>query len=165
MMRLLFTKLQVTKRIADKIRQYVHGSRDIEHVYDMIADISTEMINTFINTVGIAYMSEPEIADLKRANDTNELGLVLEHGELHFAQSTAAEVAALITDMGNLADLLNQNPLPLRAKRLPNYRNYIVWSDLLKVGFVSVCDIPNYDERANDRLRDIIEACQTIQYQ
>lgn len=165
MMRLLFTKLQVTKRVADKIRHYVHGSRDIEHVYDMIADISTEMINTFINTVGIAYMSDPEIADLKRANDTNELGLVLEHGELHFAQNTAAEVAALITDMGNLADLLNQNPLPLRAKRLPNYRNYIIWSDLLKVGFVSVCDIPNYDEKANDRLRDIIEACQTIQYQ
>ena len=28
---------------------------------------------------------------------------------------------------------------------LPSYRNYLSWRNKLKVGFVSVCDIPNYD--------------------
>ena len=164
MLRLLFTKMNVSRLIAERIRHYVDGSRDIEQVYDMIADISTEIVNKFINTVGAAYRSETEKADLERANEKNGLGLVLNHGDLHFSQNTKQEVAELINDMGNLADLLNQNPLPVRAKRLPNYRSYIMWSDLLKVGFVSVCDIPSYDEKANARLREIIEACKSIQY-
>lgn len=165
MLRQLFQKINVSKLIAERIRHYVDGARKIDDVYEIIADISTETINTFINTVGTAYLPASEIADLKRANDKNDLGLVLEHPDLHFKENSAQEVATLISDMGNLANLLNQNPLPVGAKRLPNYRSYIIWSDLLKVGFIYVSDIPNYDEKANARLRDIIENCKSIQYQ
>jgi len=41
-------------------------------------------------------------------------------------------------------------------KSLPSYRNYITWYNRLKIGFVSVCGIPNYDVTANERLGAII---------
>jgi hypothetical protein len=64
--------------------------------------------------------------------------------------------------MGDLPKLLNQNPLPLAAQRLPNYKNYIVWKDLLKTGFLTVCDIPTYDVHANNNLKMLIELNETI---
>ncbi|GAP71389.1 hypothetical protein SAMD00024442_11_53 [Candidatus Symbiothrix dinenymphae] len=165
MLRSLFQKLQIAKILAERIRRYVDGYRNIEEVYEMIADISAELINKFINTIGLEYFSESDFADLKQANDKNSLGLVLEHNELQFEQNSREEAAELITKMGNLPELLNQNPLPQDAKRLPNYRNYIVWYDLLKVGFIFVCNIPNYDVQANNRLKVIIDECKTLKYE
>jgi hypothetical protein len=164
MLRRLFKKLRISEVIAGKIRAYVDGYRNIEDAYEMIADISAEIINKFINTIGMEYLTESELVDLKQANENNSLGLILEHNELQFEQNTPAEAADLITKMGNLPELLNQNPLPQAARRLPNYRSYIMWYDLLKVGFVSVCDIPNYDIQANKKLQVIIDQCRTIKY-
>jgi hypothetical protein len=163
MLRNLFRKLQISKMIAAKIRLYVDGYRNIEDAYEMIADISAEIINKFINTVGLEYLPESDFSDLKQANEKNSLGLILEHNELKFEQNNAAEAAELITQMGNLPQLLNQNPLPQEAKRLPNYRNYIIWYNSLKVGFVSVCNIPNYDVQANKNLEIIINQCKTVE--
>jgi len=164
MLRTMFKKLKITKIIAQRIRRYVDGYRSIEDVYEMISDISAEIINKFINSIGLDYFTDSDFTDLKLANEKNSLGLVLDHSELQYEQNNRAEVAELITKMGNLPDLLNQNPLPKEAKRLPNYRSYIIWYDLLKVGFVSVCDIPNYDVSANNKLKEIIEESETIKY-
>jgi hypothetical protein len=164
MLRQLFKKQRISQVIAGKIRQHVDGYRNIEDAYDMIADFSAEIINKFINTIGLEYLTQAELNDLKQANEKNSLGLILEHKDLQFEQNTPAEAADLITKMGNLPELLNQNPLPQDARRLPNYRNYILWYDLLKVGFVSVCHIPNYDVQANKELKVIIDQSNAIKY-
>jgi hypothetical protein len=163
MLRRLFEKLKMRKVVAERIRHYVDGYRNIEDVYEMIADISTEMINKFINSVGLEYYNESNFTDLKKASD-NINGLAWEHNELQFEQNDKAEVAELITKMGNLPALLNQNPLPKEAKRLPNYRSYIMWYDLLKAGFVTANGVPNYDPIANEKLGTMIKECQTIEY-
>lgn len=165
MLRNLFRKLKISEVIAGKIRHHVDGYRNIEDAYEMIADISAEIINKFINTIGLEYFSESDFADLKEANEKNALSLILEHKELQFEQNNLIEAAELITKMGNLPKLLNQNPLPVDAIRsLPNYRNYKLWYDSVKVGFVSVCDIPNYDIQANNKLKEIIDQCSVIKY-
>lgn len=165
MLHTLFKKLKITKIIADRIRRYVDGYRNIEEVYEMISDISAEIINTFVNTIGIEYLTDSDLVDLKVANEKNNLGLVLEYGDLQFEQNTRNEAAQLLTRMGNLPELLNKNPLPKEdIKLLPNYRYYIKWYNSLKVGFVTVCDIPNYDVQANEQLKAIIEESMTIKY-
>jgi hypothetical protein len=165
MLRRLYEKLNITEIIAEKIRCYVDGYRNIEDVYEMIADISAEMINKFINTVGLEYYNESNYNDLKKASE-NINGLSWEHNELQFEKNTKSEVAELITQMGNLPELLNQNPLPKeKLKFLPNYRNYIMWYDLLKAGFVTASGVPNYDPIANDKLGTIIKEFETIEYE
>jgi hypothetical protein len=160
----LYEKLNITEIIAENIRQYVDGYRNIEDVYEMIADISAEIINKFINTVGLEYYNESNYNDLKKASE-NINGLSWEHNELQFEKNTKSEVAELITQMGNLPELLNQNPLPKeKLKFLPNYRNYIMWYDLLKAGFVTASGVPNYDPIANEKLGAIIKEFETIEY-
>ncbi len=164
MLRRLYEKLNITEIIAEKIRRYVDGYRNIEDVYEMIADISAEMINKFINTVGLEYYNESNYNDLKKASE-NINGLSWKHDELQFEKSTKNEVAELITQMGNLPELLNQNPLPKqKLKFLPNYRNYIMWYDLLKAGFVTASGVPTYDPIANEKLGAIIKEFETIEY-
>jgi hypothetical protein len=173
MLRRLFEKLNVTEKIAERIRLHVDGYRNIEDVYEMIADISAEMINKFINTVGLAYYNESNYDDLKKVSENiekekssgNSVTLSWKHDELKFDNNSKKEVAELITQMGNLPELLNQNPLPKeKLKFLPNYRNYIMWYDLLKVGFVTASGVPNYDPIANDKLGAIIKEIETIEY-
>jgi len=160
MLRSLFKELQITKVISEKIKHYVDGSRDEENVYEMIADISTEIVNKFIASAGLEYYRESHFKDLE--NVSKNLPNVpnaqfLEHNDLKFGKNSREEVAELITDMGNLSDLP-----PAKAERLPNFRNYKIWSDSLKAGFVTASGVPNYDPIANEKLGEIIKQCQTI---
>jgi len=160
MLRRLFTKLGISKTISERIRNYVDGYRNIEDVYEMIADISTELINKFINTVGLDYYTDSTFKDLEKVKE-NIKGLTWDHKELQFEQNSKSEVADLINKIHDLPLLLNQNPLPKeKLKMLPNYRNYIMWRDLLKAGFVTASGVPNYDPIANDRLGSIIKECE-----
>jgi hypothetical protein len=51
-----------------------------------------------------------------------------------------------------------------KLKFLPNYRNYIMWYDLLKAGFVTASGVPNYDPIANEKLGAIIKEFEIIEY-
>jgi hypothetical protein len=92
------------------------------------------------------------------ANDNNNLGLVLEH------QSNPREesVAELFEKIEHWNDIIQSNPEEMKS--LPSYRNYLLWYDRLKIAFVSVCDIPNYDIAANERLGVIIKESETVKY-
>ncbi len=168
MLRMLYLKLKVRKILADKIRTHVDGYRNIDNVYEMIADISTEVFNTFINNVGQSCFSDDDWSDIRQANskglnqDSNGLGLTLDFEEFDFKTNSKEDAARLITQMGNLSELLQQRPLSDDVKRLPNYRNYILWYHKLKVGFVFVCDIPTYDVQANVKLKQIIDKVQDL---
>jgi hypothetical protein len=158
MFRKLFKKLGLAKRIAEKIRRYVDGYDKTDPPYEIIADISAELLNKCINTVGFEYLEEPEINGLREANKQNSLGLVLDKN----ANPTETSVQELFTKIENRTDIINLNPQEMKS--LPSYRNYLAWYNRLKVGFVSVCDIPNYNVAANEQLGKIIEECKTINY-
>jgi hypothetical protein len=154
----LFKKLGLSKKIAEKIRHYIDGHNKTDIPYEIVADISTELLNKCINTVGFEYLDESEINDLRLANEKNKLGLILELSE----NTTEKSVADLFAKIENWSDIIQTNPEGM--KWLPNYRNYISWYNRLKIGFVSVCDIPNYDVVANLRLESLIEESKTIKY-
>lgn len=164
MFSLLYHKLNLTEIISTRIHKYLDNSRGMEGVYEMIANISAEILNRFVNTVGKAFVSEDALIDLRRANEENNLGLKLDHSEFRESDLSLDAVGNLITIVSNSSDILNQNPLPKEAYRLPFLRNYKEWSDLLEIGFVSINDIPNYDVQANERLKVIIDKSSQINY-
>jgi hypothetical protein len=154
----LFKKLNLSKRIAEKIRRYVDGHSKADLPYEIVADISTELLNKCILTVGFEYLDDAEIRNLKEANDKNNLNLTLENN----TNPTESSVEELITKVKNKTKIITDTPEETRM--LPGYRNYLAWSNRLKIGFVFVCDIPNYDVAANAQLGRIIEECKTIKY-
>jgi hypothetical protein len=154
----LFRKLGLNKLIAEKIRRYVDGRNKTDIPFEIIADISAELLNKCINSVGYEYLDDSEIKDLKTANEQNSLGLILDYN----FKPTESSVEELFTKIEKQYEILSSKPEEMRS--LPNYRNYIAWSNRLKVGFVSVCDIPSYDVEANTKLGKIIGNCNTIKY-
>ena len=154
----LFKKLGIANRIAEKIRRYVDGHNKTDLPYEIVADISTELLNKCINTVGYDYLDESEKRDLQQANEKNNLGLILNQHSNPIEKS----VTDLFNKIENWSDIIQTKPEEMKS--LPSYRNYLSWYNRLKVGFVSVCDIPNYDVNANEKLRSIIESCMTIKY-
>ena len=154
----LFKKLNIAKRIAENIHRYVDGHNKTDLPYEIIADISAELLNKCINTIGFEYLDEAEINNLRQANEQNNLGLVLDRQTVREENS----VADLFAKIENWTDIIKSNPEEMVS--LPSYRNYLLWYDLLKVGFVSVCDIPNYDVAANEKLGVIINDFKTVSY-
>lgn len=155
----LFKKLGIAKRIAEKIRRYVDEHNKTDLPYEIVADISAELLNKCINTVGFEYLDESEINDLKQANEKNSLGLILDNN----TDATESSVEELFDRIEKWTDIIQTQPEEMKS--LPSYRNYLAWSNRLKVGFVSVCDIPNYDVVANANLGKIIDECKTIKYE
>lgn len=154
----LFKKLGIPKRIAEKIRRYVDGHNKTDLPYEIIADISTELLNKCINTVGFEYLDEAEINDLKKADEKKSLGLVLDQ----YTDLTEKSIANLFLKIENWTDIIQSKPEEMKS--LSNYRNYLSWYNRLKVGFISVCDIPNYDIIVNEKLGCIIKEFETIKY-
>jgi len=148
-------KLDLAKQIAEKIRYYVN--RD-QPYYDIAADMSAELLNKCINTVGFDFFDESKIDNLRQTNEKYSLGLVLDQR----ANPTEKSVEELFTKIENWTDIINSKPE--EKELLPNFRNFRLWYNRLKVGFVSVCDIPNYDVAANEKLGHIIKECETIKY-
>ncbi|MDR2384618.1 MAG: putative virulence factor [Tannerella sp.] len=154
----LFRKTGIARRIAEKIRRYVDGHDKTDLPYEIVADISAELLNKCINTVGFQYFDESEINDLRQANEKNNLGVILEQN----SNPTEKSVEELFTKIENWTEIICSKPEEMKS--LPSYRNYLEWYNRLKVGFVSVCDIPNYNVAANEKLGEIIEKCKTIKY-
>lgn len=154
----LFKKIDISRLIAEKIRRYTDGQNKTDLPYEIIADMSAEMLNKCINTVGFDYFDESEINDLHLANLKNNLGLELNH----HSEINEETVSDLFTKIDNWTDIIQTRPEEM--KTLPNYHHYLSWYNNLKIGFVSVCDIPNYDVQANERLGSIIKETATVKF-
>jgi hypothetical protein len=165
MLESLYHKLRLTDKIAESIRKYVDRYDNIEDVQEMIADISAEIINKFINSVGFSYYTDEDIKELNVANTNINLGLDLNHNYLSYNSFTSENVTNLFEILDKLPDLLNENPINQDIlKNVPSFSNYKKWRDLLKFGFISVCDIPNYNIVANEKLGILKKECCEICY-
>ena len=75
---------------------------------------------------------------------------------------TEKSVAELFEKIENWTDIIQNNPEEMKS--LPSYRSYLSWSNYLKAGFISVCDIPTYDLQANEKLGAIIKDSEELKY-
>jgi hypothetical protein len=160
MLELLFDKLELTQKMGNKIHEYAAGKPNnvLATMIEMIADICTEMMNHFIFTVGYDFISDSHRKSIEEANEKNGLNLKFNHDDLMYENQSKQEATTLFATLGNLEALHKQSPLAIELKRLPNTKNFLLWKDYLQIGFLSVCDIPNYDVESNHQLGQIIQS-------
>jgi hypothetical protein len=160
-MRFLFDKLEITKLIARHIRMYVDRYNQIDVILEMIADISAEIINNFVNRMGFDHYSDDKLEGIRQINDENKLDLVFDHNFLSFQAMDVEDQIKLFETLDRLPDILNQRPLDVEAlKNVPNFSQYIKWSDLIRIAFVATCDTPTYNVDDNNRLGEILNKYQ-----
>ena len=156
--RVLYRQLDITKLIAKSIRKYVDRYDKIDEIQEMIADISAEIINNFINNMGFNHYSEDKLESIMKTDKENKLDLKFEHSFLTFKPMETEDITSLFETLDCLPDLLNQRPLNWESlKYVPNFSQFMKWKDMMKISFVAVCDIPTYDVMANNELGKIIK--------
>lgn len=152
MLQALYTKLELTKIVAQSIRQYVDkfGS-NIDEIQEMIADMCAEILNKFVSNVGYTYLSEDAIQSLKEANEKQNLGLDFAFSAVKPETIVPSKIAEIFEAMDDL-DTIKKNLDNEHLRYIPGYNSRRKWSELLKIGFIHTQDIPNYDVEANKRL-------------
>jgi hypothetical protein len=146
----LFIRVNLSKRIAQSIRHHIDGRGKAGIPLEIIADISSQILNQCVLNVGFDYLDEGEIHDLKEANEKNKLNLSF----FNDAKPRENSVQELFEKIENQIEIIQKKPDEMKA--LPNFRNFLLWRDRIKIGFVSVCNIPNYDVAANQQLNSIM---------
>ncbi len=152
--------LHVDVLISNKIRKYVLNMEKIDAMAEMLADISSEMINKFVNEMGYSYYSEHKLESIVKANNENNLELDMDISSIEEKSVYENQTIEKIFDvLNNIDEVLQENPIDKeKIKYLPNYSSFERWTKLMKLSFIAACHIPTYDRLANEELGKIIES-------
>lgn len=161
MLHALYRKLEMTKLVAQSIRQYVDKfGTNVDEIQEMIADMCAEILNKFISNVGYTYLTKDAIQSLMEANEKQKLGLnfsIAEQSKMIISPENIADIFDAIDDLEAI-----KNNLGDRIQYIPGFNSRKRWSELLKIGFIQTQDIPNYDVDANRQLGIIKTKFETI---
>jgi hypothetical protein len=157
-LRALFKQLKITEIIARNIRVYVNRYNQIDVILAMIADISAEIINSFVNQVGFEHYSANKLESMRQMSAKNNLKMVFDHDFLNFQSMEIEDQIKLFDSLDRLSEILDQHPLDVNAmKNVPSFSQYVKWSNLIKIAFLATCDTPTYNVDDNNRLKKILE--------
>lgn len=160
-MKALYKKLGVTEIIIDTITPYVADPASTIGYVEMLADISSEIINRFVNEMGYSYYDRVVTKDGRRkvwddlieANQRYNLNLNLEKC-LYEEDDQDENKRGAIAEVFKIIDnpILTQDNMNL----LPNVKSLIKWERLMELCFVATCSIPTYNIEENEIIREIL---------
>ncbi|MBS1664761.1 MAG: hypothetical protein JST68_27190 [Bacteroidetes bacterium] len=167
-----FNKLNLVKIIASSIRAHVDTLKRVDLTEDMIAHITTSIINEFVTSVGWSFFSDSDKKKIAETNAANDLHLIIpeEVDSFHSLSRTVEEggdqsVEKLIDFMDHLSENLNRIPLDIDTiKNIPMIRHYRRWRELMKISFIANCDIPTYNVEANRLLGGLLEKMKLYEF-
>lgn len=159
---LYYQELNMTERITEQIKPYISSPQQLDDMVDMLADLISEMINQFVNTMGTAYFGAGLWARLKDTVAFNKFDInidVAEADAIQFDDEDAKKETNLVFDMfDNLETILNETPPnPEKLQHFSNYSTYRLWTERLKVAYLAICGVPNYDVNANNALKALFQ--------
>ena len=148
-------KLSISSRIANRIAPFVVGANSLEDLTPMLADISSQMVNNFITSMGAEYYDKKQWEEIESACAQIKLPTSshkLEYGDVPFNEKDARNELREMFDAFDNGDLLQKKP-----QLASNYAESKKWTDLIQLSFLATAGIPTYDVAMNDALRDVIE--------
>lgn len=155
-------KIGLTDKIVYRISPYITDPGKMDDLVEMIADICTEMINTFVTSFGTAYF-RPELWETIRKNIAqNHLDVKVDVNDPQTVTVDDEGVRNMMTDVFDTLEHLDDVIRNLDSNRdklqlVSYYSSYREWTEDLMIAFLALCDIPDYDPVANKELGMIIQ--------
>jgi len=141
------TELNLAKRIETEIADYVNIMRTADINQDLVADMIATAISDFVMDFGYRYLSDEQInvtQKLLTEQHLSDFKAICEERKESFDED---EMSQLFDDI-----LTSSN------QYTPAYEaNYNSWLEYLYVAFVSSLEIPDYNQEANDKLKNILD--------
>lgn len=159
---LYVNKVKLTERMAKRIHRYVSSATgSLDTMSDMLADICSEMINKFVNTVGSVYYDEETWKDIEQTVGHNNFEIAVVRNNYFEIEMDEDKVREGLPDVfdsfDNIDKILNQVPVDLnRLSHFSNYEEYRKWTDAMKLSFLATSGIPKYDVDMNNALRALL---------
>lgn len=159
---LYYKELNMTERITDRIKPYISSPQQLDDMVDMLSDLISEMINKFVNTMGTAYFGNGLWARLKDTVEFNKFDInvdVAEEEDIQLDEDEAKKETNNVFDMfDNLEEILNEVPVDRqKLQHFSNYSTYRLWTERMKVAFLAICGVPQYDVNANNALKALFQ--------
>jgi hypothetical protein len=159
-----FKASSIAEKIAHEIREYVDRYDKVEEAIEMISDISSGIINKFITSLGTAYYSKAKWEQLQTTSQANDLALSFHYSEPKTKFVENDEVSSLFDNMDRYDEYISQVSVDNAVvDKFPNIHNIARWRELMKIAFISTCDIPTYDPMANAALGEVLEKTKKTQ--
>lgn len=159
---LYYQELNMTERITEQIKPYISSPQQLDDMVDMLADLISEMINQFVNTMGTAYFGTGLWGRLKDTVEFNKFDInidVAEEENIELDEDDAKKETVEVFEMfDNLEEILNEVPVnPEKLRHFSNYSTYRLWTERMKVAYLAICGVPNYDVNANNALKALFK--------
>ena len=159
---LYYQELNMTERITEQIKPYISSPQQLDDMVDMLADLISEMINKFVNTMGTAYFGSGLWSRLKETVEFNKFDInidVAEEDVIQFDDEDAKKETNQVFDMfDNLEEILNEVPVNRdKLRHFSNYSTYLLWTERMKVAYLAICGVPNYDVNANNAMKALFQ--------
>lgn len=160
---LYYDELDMTERITNQIMPYIASPQQLDDMVDMLSDLISEVINKFVNTMGTAYFGTGLWQRLRDTIAFNKFDInvdVAEAEEVKLDDDDAKKEANLVFDMfDNLETILNEVPVNRdKLQHFSNYNTYRLWTERMKVAFLAICGVPQYDVNANNALKALFQS-------
>lgn len=159
-MHTLYKELNLTDRITEQITPHISSPLQLDDMVDMLADVISEDFNKFVNTMGTVYFGTGLWQRLKDTISFNHfdinLDVAVEEDVIMDEDDAKKEANTVFSLFDNVDAILNEVPVnPEKLQHFSNYRSYRLWTERMKVAFLAICGVPNYDVNANNALKAI----------
>lgn len=165
-----YIKNGINRIIAEHIKDYVDLGKRLDEAEDLIAHVTSSIINEFVNTMGWKYYNNEDLGRIATINKTFNLDIRFPEQKdvfvsLHKGESTDEKINVeyLLDIMDSMNERLNNSQMdPQIINNIPMIKYYNNWIELMKISFIETCDIPNYDIKLNKNLGECLKEYEPI---
>jgi hypothetical protein len=148
--------LNMREKLVNKVNDYMQ-SLDKEMSVGILADFLAMSFNSFVNCFGYDNLSHEDKQNILRQNEKLHLSL----DESVLEDKKEGEGVSLLADLYQQKEKLSGNVFSANERQLlmrfPQYNHMWRWQQQLRFGFLFVCSLPNYDVKANNELKNILD--------
>lgn len=156
-------KLHLNTYIIDRLRKYITTPDRLDDMAELIADLTSEIFNKFVNSFGAAFFTPEMRADINATALRENISVAESTASEDFSRCDFDERRALeriskvFNTFEHIDDVLN-NPESHgdSLQYFSSYTSFRSWTDNMMRGFLASCDIPKYDIARNESLRDML---------
>ena len=156
----LFRKLEIGKKMEEKIGQYIKIFSEQEQP-NAIGDYASLTLNKFVSTVGREYISSEQLTEIKDKAERCGLRSV-EVGETDVERKPQPLIETLKV-FDESANIINQSRIDItQLRRLPFWNNYQKWENFVVSGLLLSSEISQVDPECNEKVKNLIEKTEAL---
>ena len=162
MLQVLYSDLGLKSMLTDKVANYL-SAFETSLQPNVIGDCAAVMLNNFVATVGHDYMTAEHRA--KALENARELSIRVDVNEVP-AGDVDMTLGEAMNAFDKSSEIMQGRGYAMQdmaiLRRLPWWDNFMRWKNQVMVGLMLISEVPSYDKEANNRLKSIIDNCDTL---